>query len=363
VSSHRVVFVSRHLLYAGGSPDSYLHPAEKTCILSVQKKSLDNAVVPGGTGCVGSGTNPLENICYVVLLIALDTDTEGKIMNALSRNLRLAKTLLIALIMSCALSAAAQATEVVRIGGAGAGLGVMKSLALAFEKSHPGTKVRVLPSLGSSGGIKALLHGALDVAISGRALRAEELKDGARAVECARTPFVFAVNKNINKADVTTRELEMIYKGELSKWSNGTRIRLVLRPAGDTDTMIVRNISKEMEQGVNASNARPEMIMAVTDQEATDAVAKIPGAIGGSTLAQIETENQPVNVLSFNGIKPTLDTIAKGSYPLVKPLYLVTVPTTSASALQFIQFARSAKGRAILAKSGALPTGGDMRTK
>jgi phosphate transport system substrate-binding protein len=284
-------------------------------------------------------------------------------MNRQPWDIRFIKTLLLALLMSATLPAAVPAEDVVRVGGAGSGLGVTKILAKAFEKSHPGIKIKVLPNLGSSGGIKALLHGALDVAISGRALKAEELKDGAVAVECARTPFVFVVHNTVNKADVTTRELEMIYKGQLSKWPDGSRIRLVLRPAGDTDTVIVKNISKEMERAVKASNARPEMIVAVTDQEAADAVAKIPGAIGGATLTQIETENNSVKVLSFNGSKPTLDALAKGSYPLVKPLYLVMAPKTSAAALQFVQYARSAKGRSILATSGAMPIADDKRMK
>jgi phosphate transport system substrate-binding protein len=284
-------------------------------------------------------------------------------MNILSSNGRSIKPLLLALIMSGTLSSAVQAGEVVRIGGAGSGLSVMKILAEAFEKTHPGTKIRVLPSLGSSGGIKALLHGALDVAISGRTLKSEESKSGAVAVECARTPFVFAVHKNVTKTDVTTRELEMIYKGQMLKWPDGTRIRLVLRPAGDTDTAIVKNISKEMEQAVKASSSRPDMIVAVTDQEAADAVARIPGAFGGTTLAQTETEDHPVKLLSFNGITPTLGALAKGSYPLAKPLCLVTAPTTSAPALQFIRFIRSPQGRAILAKYGTLPAVGDKRTK
>lgn len=118
-----------------------------------------------------------------------------------------------------------------------------------------------------------------------------------------------------------------------------------------------------MEQAVKASNSRPDMIMAVTDQEAAENVSIIPGALGASTLAQIETEDQPVKVLSFNGIKPTVDALAKGKYPLAKPLYLVAAPKSPAAALQFIKFARSAQGRAVMAKSGTLPTAEDKRTK
>lgn len=284
-------------------------------------------------------------------------------MTALPRKSWFSKTMLRALITIAALCSTAQAADVVRIGGAGSGLGPLKILAAAFEKSHPGTTIKILPSLGSAGGIKALLHGAIDLAISGRALKTEEQKDGAAAVECARTPFVFVAHQNVTKTDVTTRELEMIYNGQTTTWPDGSRIRLILRPAGDTDTGIVKAISKGMEQAVNTANARQHMIVAVTDQEAADAVAKIPGALGGSTLAQVATEVRPLRVLTLNGIAPTLATLDNGRYPLSKQLYLVTAPNTPAVALQFVQFVRSAQGRTLLAKTGSLPSANDKRVK
>lgn len=273
------------------------------------------------------------------------------------------KVLLFTLMVSIASSSAVHAENTVRVGGAGAGLGTIKKLADAFEKTYPGTKITVMPSLGSSGGIKALLHGALDVAISGRALKEDELQKGAVASEFASTPFIFAVHKNVPKTDITVSELEKIYYGRQLKWPDGSLIRLVLRPTGDTDTTIVKGISKEMEHAVKAANSRPDMIIAVTDQEAADAVAKIPGAIGTTTLAQTRTETHPLKVLSFNGVPPTIESFASGRYPLTKPLYLVTTRNTSAPARQFIRFISSPKGRSILAQSGTMPAAGGTRTK
>lgn len=273
------------------------------------------------------------------------------------------KILMVAVMMCSAFPTISLAEDVIRVGGAGTGLGVVKILGEAFEKTHPGTRIKIQPNLGSSGGIKALLNGALDVAISGRSLKPDELKNGAAALECATTPFIFIVNNGVNKTDVTVRELEMIYNGQMLNWPDGRRIRLILRPVGDTDSTLVKRISKGMEQAVNAANARPNMIMAVTDQETADTVAKTPGALGTSTLVQHETEKSPVKLLAFNGVRPSLDSLAKGSYPLSKPFYLVTTPKTPSAAVQFIQFVRSAKGREILTQYGAMPTVEDKRIK
>jgi len=59
-----------------------------------------------------------------------------------------------------------------------------------------------------------------------------------------------------------------------------------------------------------------------------------------------------VKVLAYNGVKPSVAALVAGSYPLYKPLYLVTTPKTPAAAQRFAEFVRSATGSKILAKAG-----------
>jgi phosphate transport system substrate-binding protein len=260
-----------------------------------------------------------------------------------------------AVLASLALCGSVQAGTTISIGGTGAGLAAMKMLANAYGKTHPGITIKVMSSLGSGGGITALIQGALDLAISARPLKESELRTGAQFAEYARTPFVFAVHRKVPKTDLTTEELLKIYLGKTVAWDDGSRIRLILRPFGDTDTDIVRSISPELDQAVQKAHARRGMTVAVTDQECADAITREPGALGGSTLSEILTENRPVNMLSFNGVKPTLTNLSKGSYPLVKRLYLVNSTRTTEAARQFARFIRSPQGRAILEAAGNLP--------
>jgi phosphate transport system substrate-binding protein len=260
-----------------------------------------------------------------------------------------------AVLASLALCGSVQAGTTISIGGTGAGLAAMKMLANAYGKTHPGITIKVMSSLGSGGGIAALIQGALDLAISARPLKESELRTGAQFAEYARTPFVFAVHRKVPKTDLTTEELLKIYLGKTVAWDDGSRIRLILRPFGDTDTDIVRSISPELDQAVQKAHARRGMTVAVTDQECADAITREPGALGGSTLSEILTENRPVNMLSFNGVKPTLTNLSKGSYPLVKRLYLVNSTRTTEAARQFARFIRSPQGRAILEAAGNLP--------
>lgn len=250
--------------------------------------------------------------------------------------------------------ATALAEAVVKIGGTGSAMGAMKQLAVEYEKSYPGTNIQVLPSLGSSGGIKAVLGNGIDLAVASRPLTKSEQQQGAVAMEYAKSPFVFVTNPKIKKNDISVRELEAFYNNATSNWPDGSRIRLILRPENDSDTRLLSSISPTMEQAVKAALSRPGMIMAITDQESSEAIARIPGALGGATLTEIISEKLPLNVLSFNGVQPSTKTISDGTYPLVKSLYLVTSPNSSAEAWKFIAFVRSLTGRKILTKTGNL---------
>ena len=248
----------------------------------------------------------------------------------------------------------AQAGGTLHIGGNGSGLGAMKLLAQAYHDAHPEVTVTVLPSLGSSGGIAALLKGALDLAISARPLSTHELLAGALEEEYARSPFLFAAHRKVTQTGITRDQLANFYSQENPKWQDGTRVRLILRPQNDSDTALVQRISPALDQALQKALARPGMVSALTDQDSLDDIIRMPGSLGGATLTEIMTEQRAVRVLSFNGVKPTLENLSNGSYPLSKKYYLVTTAKTSAQARQFATFLRSARAREILGKAGNL---------
>ncbi len=249
-------------------------------------------------------------------------------------------------------SAGSVRAETLKIGGTGFGLGVMKKLAEAFENSHPGETIQILPSLGSSGGIKALLHGALDLAISGRPLRESELGRGVDAHVLSMTPFIFIVHKKVSQKGIRLRELEQILRGDTRTWPDGTRIRPVLRPETDSVARMLRKISNEMDQAVTVAMARKGMIMAITDQESAETVEKTPGALGAGTLTQVISEQRRVGILSLNGVRPSVQCIGNGTYPLSLPLYLAAPIEMPASSRKFVDFIYSEDGRGILAENG-----------
>jgi phosphate transport system substrate-binding protein len=246
----------------------------------------------------------------------------------------------------------AAAAEQIRIGGTGNALGAMRLLADAFRKQSPAIQVTVLPSVGTSGAIKAVPRGALDIGLSARPLTAEELKLGSTAFEYARSPLVFAVAAKTGVRALTLDQIADIYSGKLANWPDGTQIRPVLRPIGEDITKQIKHMSPALDKALSAAEQRPGMPFATTDQEAADKTQSVPGALSATTLSLILSENRPLRALTLNGVEPTVANSASGKYPHLKGFFLVTRPDPSAAVTSFIAFMRSPAGRDILMRSG-----------
>ncbi len=260
-------------------------------------------------------------------------------------------TLRCSLIVSLTVGWGVHAQEL-KIGGTGAGLGTVRVLAQAYAKSQPDTKITVVPSMGSGGGIKAVLAGAIQLAISSRALSDAELQAGAAAVEYGRTPFVFVTSASSPVAGITTQNLIDLYTGKLDTWPDGSKVRLVLRPIGDSDSETIKGISTAMRDAKTAAEQRKGMIFTVSDQETASVIEKTSGAIGPSTLALLLSEKRALKALALDGVVPSAQGLANGSYPLAKPLLIITGPKTSPEAKAFVTFIGSAQGREILQQNG-----------
>ena len=247
---------------------------------------------------------------------------------------------------------AGAAAEELRIGGTGAALGTMRLLADEFTAANPDIHITTVPSLGSSGGIKAATAGAIDLAVTSRPMNESERKPGTVEVEYARTPFVFAVSAKSRVASITSAELADIYAGTKLAWPDGSRIRLVLRPSSDYDSELVRSISPEVAQGLRKAEERPGVQFSVSDQDAADDLERIPGAIGPSSLALIISEKRRLKVLKLDGREPTVANAASGAYRYHKQLFFVTGTRRPEAVERFVAFVQSPAGRRILASNG-----------
>lgn len=248
------------------------------------------------------------------------------------------------------------ASDVVRVGGTGSGVGGMRLVAEALARQPGPVAVEVLPAFGSAGGIAALIEGRLDVAVTNRLPNAaESARAGFKVQEYARTPFVMAVHRNLGLQAMTGAQFAALYAEGAAVYPNGQRARPVLRLPEEIDSKLVAALVPAAGPTHEAAQARKGMLRAATDAEAAELVDKVPGAFAASTLAQIESERRPFVALTIDGRAPTTAALASGQYPHFKPLYLITRANADARTARLVDFVLSDAGQSVLAAHGHLP--------
>ena len=261
-------------------------------------------------------------------------------------------SILVVLITALSHSAWAASGTTIRIGGVGSALGAMRLLGDAFETSHPSVRVNVLPSIGSAGAVGAVNRGAIDIGLTGRPLQERERVLGLRVFEYARSPFVFVSNMDVIPDNITLEMVAEIYRGEFSHWPDGTRVRPVIRPQNDSDTLLLQEMSPKVKEAVDIAVSHSGYARALTDQENADMIQKIPGSFGTSTLTQVVAEKRYLRIFRLEGVAPGIKTLADGSYRFYKRFFIVTRPAPSDVVGEFIAFLESPEGRKLLESSG-----------
>lgn len=244
------------------------------------------------------------------------------------------------------------ANDVVRIGGTGSGLGGIALLADAFLKKNPTARIEILPSVGSSGGIRALIDSRLDITLSNRTPNEAESKNQLTSTEFARTAFVVAVHQDLGIRQLTTAELVRLYSENSATFPNGKRARPVLRSTDATDTALLKLFSPELSSAIDAASKRRGLLDASTDTECADLIEKTPGAFGPLSLGLIVSEKRPLVALTIDKFKPSVAALESGEYPFYKRLFMIQSPRSNPLAQRFSAFVQSTEGRKILSSSG-----------
>lgn len=250
------------------------------------------------------------------------------------------------------------AAEVFRIGGTGGDLGTMRQLARAYEKANPDATIQVLPSLGSSGGVKAVLAGAIDLGLSSRPMNKKEVAAGAVANAYAKTSLVFVVPERNTQKNISTTDVLRIYSGQLKYFEDGSLIRLVLRPRNEADTQLLYHVIPGMEAADTEARKRRGVPTTYNDQETASFLEKTPGAFGPISMSVVRGERRRLNILTLDGVMPNNAALTDSRYPLFKIFYFVTSRTQSDWVKAFMVFSRGPVGRAIMEQAGHQILGG-----
>jgi phosphate transport system substrate-binding protein len=250
-------------------------------------------------------------------------------------------------------SAFANPQEKLIIAGTGSSIGVMKRMAAGFQQRQPTVTVSILPSTGSTGGIKAVKEGKIDIGLSSRSLKPEERIPGIIEESYGRTAFIFGVQESNPTEGLSLTEIEEIYSRKRKTWSDGSTIRMILRPRSDAYSVFLAGINPGMKSASEQAHSIPGVFVGITDRDAALQIEKSPGSFGTTSAAIVAAESLKVKALSIDGVSPTLQNVSSGKYPYAMTMSVVYKRAKYRGAVKdFIDFIFSNDGRQLLSANG-----------
>jgi phosphate transport system substrate-binding protein len=245
-----------------------------------------------------------------------------------------------------------------RMAGSGSNLPITRALSTTFSLVE-GQHAVVHASVGSGGGVRALLDGVIDIALVSRPLRDGEREQGLVATPYARVPVVVAVHASVPEARITHDQLVEIFDGSRSSWSDGSRIVVLQRERDDSSHTAVDRVVPEFAAANERAYREARWRVLYRDEAMREALADTRGAIGLFGEGVIPS-SLPIKALAIDDALPSPQTVQDGSYPFHKDFAFVTRGPPQGQAAAFIAFVLSPAGRRIIEDNGALPLAGAL---
>ena len=226
-----------------------------------------------------------------------------------------------------------------------------------FKSVYPDLDLTVKKT-GSGDGAAALVDGRCDIATMSRFMKEGEFKDalGNGIFPVAHVVAMDGVCVIVHPSNpvkaLTTEQIRDIYMGKITDWSQVGGPRMPIVPISrDTSSGTYETFhglvmaKKEMGSGVEYVNANPQ---------AHARVKTTRGAIGYVGLGFVDAAVRAVKV---DGVLPSRQTIAAGTYPVSRPLFMFTnaYPKLGSIVHKFCAFYLSERGQELVEAKGFVP--------
>lgn len=240
--------------------------------------------------------------------------------------------------------------EAIQIDGSSTVFPLSEAVAEAFTASQRGGARVTVGESGTGGGFRKFCRGETQVQGASRPILAEEMQACATAgVEYVEVPIAFdgltvVVHPSNPVRAVTRAELRRIWEPaaerRITNWRQVNRswpdMAMPLFGAGTASGTF--DFFTEAVVGT-AKSSRTDYTPTEDDNVTVQGVVGNPGAMGYFGYAYYEQNRERLAALSVDGVAPSAETIADGTYPLARPLFIYV----NAEALQRPQVQRFAQ--------------------
>ena len=233
----------------------------------------------------------------------------------------------------------------------------------AFE-GKTGVKVSMPKKSGGCGAtVLGLKTGKLDAGMMCCPPNKEEMGDlGLVASGIAKEGIVVTVHESNPITNLSTEQLRNIYQGRITNWKQvGGRdapmsvygyIMCANREEPARQYLVGVRDYKQGIVGIDNGKLAKSVIRVKPGAEIAKNVAADPNGIGFEATVYLPVKG--AKVIQLDGITASRETVADGTYPAIRHLYVVTKGYPSGRTKEYIDFLRSPEGQDLLESEGKL---------
>lgn len=260
-------------------------------------------------------------------------------------------TCLAPVLLAC--SGQTQAGEALVLTGSSTVAPLAGELAARYEAQHPGVRIDV-QSGGSGRGIADTRKGTADIGMASRTLAPDEQDLTAHTI--ANDGIALIVHASNPLGALTTEQVRAIYLGQVDDWSalGGAPgpITVVHKAEGRATLAVFLAHMGLSNKAVEAD------VVAGENEHAIKTVAGTPGAVGYVSIGTAQVDiaaGVAIRVVALDGVLPSAATLKAGTYPMTRPLNLLTKGAPSARAQSFLDFALAPEQHDLILRESFLP--------
>lgn len=219
-------------------------------------------------------------------------------------------------------------------------------IAKRYEAEHPGVRIDVQTG-GSSRGIADTRSKVAEIGMVSRSLKSEESDLTAHSI--AQDGVTVILHRDNPVKSLTDRQIVDIYTDKINNWQEvggkNAPITVVNKAEGRSTLELFADYFQ-----LKTTDIKADTIIGDNEQ-GIKTVAGNPNAIGYVSVgaAQYNAKNNtPIKLLPIDGISASIETVRNGTFPLSRPLNLVTLGAPTALTQDFINYAQSSQVKDIV---------------
>ena len=219
---------------------------------------------------------------------------------------------------------------------------LMSDIAELYEQENRSCRVNIQTG-GSSRGIADAKRGLADLGMSSRSLYSAESQD-VSTHSVAMDGVSFIVNSSNEIRDFSSKQIKDIFSGKTKNWKelggHDSPIVVINRAKGRSEYDLVKKFLELKPQEFKAD------VIAGENQQCVKIIANNKDAISylsiGTALFE-SSRGTKIALSNLDSIAPTIENLNNNTFPIIRPLILISKKEPEVQVRDFLDFALSSK--------------------